>query len=222
MNQEDMQKSDLSKYLAHRDGEAFQPTLDAEERALVEDLADLKRELNALPDVEVDDSVWRPQSPSSARHIWSQQRLAMAASVFLVSLVLVTAIGSRVDFGGGNSAVNNSLPLASDNLTQMRVDPTVVALMDQSRNLERIVAGSEPWRQAGSGTDGTGNSGLAVSDMGELILYRLAQTDEQISQLQGSGEVPPELWQKRVNLLQAFIAEMARTNPEQFDTLSSM
>ncbi len=221
MNQEEMQKSDLSKYLAHRDGEAFQSSLDAEERALVEDLVDLKRELNALPDVEVDDSVWRPQAPASARHVWSQQRLAMAASVFLVSLVLVTAIGSRVDFGGGKGAVNNSLPLASDNLTQMRVDPTVVALMDQSRNLERIVAGSEPWRQARS-ESGAGNSGLAVSDMGELILYRLAQTDEQISQLQGSGEVPPELWQKRVNLLQAFIAEMARTNPEQFDTLSSL
>ena len=241
-----MEQSELSRLLALRDGEPVAAAGKGEnDEANLEHLRQIKAGLNDLPDVPVPEALWKRSGPSRAHTIpgsgtW-RYPLATAASVFLVStFAVVMLLGGWEDLPE-TPLTNNSMPSGL-----VRLDPQVVALMSRSEDLERVVSNTGGWRgasdnrldrqldgrgdsPAGVGqVDGRAGSGdapdpsLQISEMGELILYKLAQTDAQIDQLQETQSVPGELWQQRVNLLQAFIAEMARTNPGRFEDSHNM
>ena len=91
--------------------------------------------------------------------------------------------------------------------------------MDRSQDLERLAYETPVWQP--SSTPGT-TQGLEVSPLGEFILFQLAEVDQAIAEANLDDELTAQLWQQRVNLLQAFLTEMEAQNPGRFEDNRSM
>ena len=98
---------------------------------------------------------------------------------------------------------------------QLQKPPSLVALMDRSQVLEREAYGAGAWQPEMQ-------SNLSVSPFGEVVLLRLAQVDDAISQTPPDDPRMAALWEQRVNLLQVFLAEMETQNPGRFEDNRSL
>ena len=133
--------------------------------------------------------------------------LATAASVLLVSLLTV--------FGVYNGMSDDQAAIESMPVVQLQKPPSLVALMDRSQVLEREAYGAGAWQPEVQ-------SNLSVSPFGEVVLLRLAQVDDAISQTPPDDPRMAALWEQRVNLLQVFLAEMETQNPGRFEDNRSL
>lgn len=186
----------------------------------------LKAELNGLGDVPLDASVWLQKEPAKPVNRWLRYPMATAASVLLLSALVVFVVGN--DFlPARTEVVSVSGNFMADTVAQQKL----TALIDRSRNLEQRAAAAPVWRDmerslAGSTvntTAGTQTGAMRVSPFAEFILFELARVDTQIEDL--GEETNPDaraLWEQRVKLLQAFLAEMEYRNPERFEEDWSM
>lgn len=198
---------DISNLLAFRDGEpvAADVAIDPEALKAVNELRD---ELHQLPDIAVDDAVWaQPKRPSPK---WHRYPLSTAASVLVLSAVIAFGVGNGVFVG------ESETPQLSATTNDRSA---LVALMDRSQDLERIAYGSSAWQQQSAAPS---PNGLSVSPLGEFILFQLAEVDGAIEEASLDKELTAQLWQQRVNLLQAFLAEMESQNPDRFENNRSM
>ena len=156
LNRQDL----LMELLAARDGEPFDAQLlnqltEDEQRQLLLQVDEVHSELNSLPDVPVNDDVWRQhmhshmsepsgKPPLLGQHQshWLRFPMATAASVFLVS-----AVGMFVLFSG-----NNQAPESNDFVvTGAQIDSQGLALanlMTRSRDLEQRLSGMSGWVNA--------------------------------------------------------------------------
>ncbi|MEQ8691257.1 MAG: hypothetical protein RIC89_10535 [Pseudomonadales bacterium] len=198
---------DISNLLALRDGEPVdtERPVDPEMLAAVQEI---KQSLNAMPDVPLGEFVLKKRKKPK----WQHYPLSTAASVFLVSAVVVFGLVS---------GVGELLPARTANVAAIEpADPSgLVALMDRSQDLERLAYETPVWQP--SSTPGT-TQGLEVSPLGEFILFQLAEVDQAIAEANLDDELTAQLWQQRVNLLQAFLTEMEAQNPGRFEDNRSM
>lgn len=204
-------RSELSSLLALRDGEPLDaqalPEAGPERDAKLAELVALRQGLRTLPDVPIDESVWRslettPATDTAALPAWQRFPLATAASVLLLSALTVF---------GALSPWQNEAPDSTPtyaNLVMPNVDHRM-ELMDRSRRLEQVAADAGAWRGQ--------ENGLQVSPVGELVLFKLARVDAEIARVQEQGlAVDDALWARRIELLQTFVAELQSQNPERF------
>ncbi len=218
----------------------------------MQELQGLREQVRELPDVPVDQVAWRaviderqigrPGMPRRAagasRWHWQQFPMATAASVFFISALAVFGLFSGVgDFMRSNDQIA-SLPSATlpgqGDIHYASGESALISLMNRSRDLEQAVYSAGSWQlkpaavaSAGQQTGaGQQSAGLDVSPVGQFILYQLADIDERIARLHESEQMDESLrlvlWQQRVNLLQAFVAETASTNPGDFVDSRSM
>ena len=191
-----------------------------------QEIARLKADLKNLPDVPVDDAVWlsvEPEVATPERAWWLRQPSAMAASVLVFTAALVFFVGNQmVDEG---PAYNPTTPLVSNTLPNTQL----TALMDRSQQLEALASATPGW---GNNELGGSQSGLNMSPLAQMILFELVRVDAEIEAAgltvasdnvaPGTSSREQDLWQRRVNLLQAFIAEVEHANPGSFDNDRSM
>ncbi len=201
---------ELSNLLAFRDGEPVAADLELDAEALAA-VTDLKSQLQGMADVPVSTQVWQQEKPTPK---WHRYPLSTAASILLLSAAIVFAVGN----GAGQFFTQERVSIA-ENAMPSQINSQLVALMNRSQDLERIAYDSSAWQQPQ--TTNTSSS-LAVSPLGEFILYQLAEVDEAIADDLLGEEIKAQLWQQRVNLLQAFLAEMANQNPGKFENNRSM
>ena len=186
------------------------------------EIARLRTELRNLPDIEVDEAVWRSAASMAVTPVrpwWLRQPAAMAASVLLFTATAVFWLGNEMveetpGYTPSNTLVSAALP-----------DPQLTALMDRSQQLEQLASTTPEWRGLDQPTQ---NNGLNMSPLAQMILFELVRVDAEI---EASGLTLAEdsvqmreqdLWQRRVQLLQAFIAEVEHSNPGSFDNDRSM
>jgi hypothetical protein len=148
--------------------------------------------------------------------------LATAASVFFLSAVAIyTLLGPGVD-----PAPDAPVEYATD--VQVSGDGVrLVALMNQSRDLERILTGDPGWRVNRADSTGSASADGQESALAEMLAYRIADVDAQIAGLHEDGApIDPalraDLWSQRVMLLEAYVGELSRTNPGVIDTGRSL
>ncbi|MEM7004141.1 MAG: hypothetical protein AAF529_25380 [Pseudomonadota bacterium] len=206
---------DLPSLLALRDGEPLEasqlPDADGPAGVTLERLIALKQSLAQMPDVGVSEAVWQQAAPAPTQQNtgfsfgssrWLRYPMSTAASILLLSTLSVFLLF--------NDRQPADIPLAAASYGDLVTGNDRLALMNRSQQLERTAYGAASW--------GGGAGGLQVSPMGELLLLELARVDAEIGAAQQSGLSPldEDLWRKRVDLLQAFIAEMESQNPERF------
>lgn len=180
----------------------------------------------------------------AAGRAWLRFPLASAAAAFVISVVGVLLVFQGVQT---LQEAPESQPLVyqvGGEGDQQRAQ--LIALMNRSVELEQAVYGVGGWRvQAGAGsTRRMDGDDLRVSALGQYILFQLAQVDGELAALHelSRGESTPPaqdapasadtetaqtaarvaLWQQRVNLLQAFVADMAQSNPGDYQDTRSM
>ncbi|MDZ7668677.1 MAG: hypothetical protein U5Q16_04385 [Gammaproteobacteria bacterium] len=188
-------KPTVSDLLALRDGEVDDPGLaarvadDAEAGQALEELRRLKTELNALPPVSPDPSVWQAiQERTGQQPGWLQRfPLATAATVFLAAaLTIVLWDPTAGPVQGPNG------PQASDPVAQ---------LILRSQRLE-----SELLTQAAAPVPGG-------SPTEQALVYGIADVDAQLNELYAADSTDPEarerLWRQRVMLLES-LADVQR------------
>lgn len=230
MNMTMNKESEISELLALRDGEPYDATLveagsGDEQMRTLQQLAALKAELRGMPDVPLEESVWRNVRPSPAKPAvsrWLRYPLATAASVFFLSAVAIyTLLGPGVD-----PASDAPVEYATD--VQVSGDGVrLAALMNQSRDLERILTGDPGWRVNRADSTGSASADGQESALAEMLAYRIADVDAQIAGLHEDGApIDPalraDLWSQRVMLLEAYVGELSRTNPGVIDTGRSL
>ncbi|NOX51407.1 MAG: hypothetical protein GXP16_12865, partial [Gammaproteobacteria bacterium] len=220
----------LSELLALRDGEPYDINKVSSENQEVQmqtlqKLAALKADLNDLSNIPVDDCVWMgaeqntPATNTQATKVvdWRHYPLATAASAFVVSAMVIFAI-----FGLEDASFNPPARIAA----HTQIEPTAIrtaALMTQSRNLEQAFGGGFSPQL---GRLDSPASSYARSTVVAILAYRVADVDNQIARLYESENVDPELrrelWQKRVELLEAYLGELATANPDVLSNSRSM
>jgi len=215
----------VSELLAHRDGETRDArgeqaiATDPQMRRTLRQIAQVRQNLNDLPDVAVDDEVWlgSPTRPVSKRLIGSRDRansvhatnflrypVATAASVCIATaLLIVFMLGTRDGFEGQNSP------------NTMQTDPAqlrLASLMIRSRDLELGL-------RAGFGAVAAGDlnpSQRAQSRAERQLLYRLADVDAEIARLYDGRAMDSKsrerLWTQRVQMLENLVLVSAPTN----------
>jgi hypothetical protein len=225
---------EISDLLALRDGEVRDASVEVNDPAAVaqlEKIQQLQAQLNALPDVPLDESVWNSPNiaPASAsRSAWLRFPLATAASVFFASFV-----GMYLIFGGGAIEQRN-LDDGVDFAVNTQLDDSgaqLAALMNQSRGLERRLQGNggNPLTLSDASSQAqnvTVDNAQAISPTQRRLMYRLADVDAQIARLYdapvmdvGARQV---LWAQRVNLLQSLVAVRGGSDPRFFEDSRSM
>ena len=219
-----MNESKISQHLARRDGELELVSDEHEEdAALLESLAALKSELNSMPDVDLGPRDWhleaerlatnppqlgaRTEARKSARApLFVQYPMTTAATVLLATALFVTGIGMNMN--GSSDGV--SLDLASADLVTAN-DDALPALIARSQDLENIAQISGSW----SGTPPLEDSNPETA-LTRLILMQVAAIDDRLSNMEGGSD--PErvrmLWQRRVNLLEAYNAAIEKASPD--------
>lgn len=207
--------NEIASVLALRDGEPVDAAAlpDVERRSmLLNELDALRSELNHLPDVPVAAELWEPVAEPQRAAWWLRYPLATAASVVFVSALSVFMLGNDVQITEDSPTLQ-----VSGNLAPAVGQQRLVALMDRSRELEQHAYATPSWR------DDAAENGLSVSPLGEFILVELARVDSAIEAMEDdSSPAARLLWEQRVKLLQAFIAEMEHRNPERFNDDWSM
>lgn len=189
-------KPTISDLLALRDGESGDPELatavaaDPDARATLTELERVKAELNALPPVAPDPSVWAAiEERTGQRRPWLERfPLATAASVFIAAALTIMLWDPTATPTGSPSPG----PQVSDPVAQ---------LMLRSRRLE-----SELFTRAAA-PDLGGNSSERA------LLYGIADVDAQLNALY-EAESPDadereRLWRQRVMLLES-LADVQR------------
>lgn len=230
----DVELEKISKLLALRDGDLTtvddsESSLDDESRDMLSRLRNIQADLRALDDVEVERSVW----DSPLRHVdpLPRQRsvtgwrfpLASAAAAFLVSVVGVLLVYQQIGPQTGTDALPSYGLIAG-----AQQESQLVTLMNRSMELEQVAYNVDDWRtRTGGGVAAPNNAdALMPSPIGQYILYQLAQVDGEIAALHDADTMDStrrlELWKERVNLLQAFVADMARHNPDVYQDTRSM
>ncbi len=213
---------DISELLALRDGEPYDINkVGSEDQAAqmqtLQKLAALKADLNDLSNIHVDACVWmRAEQNTQATNTqatkavdWRRYPFATAASVFVVSAMVIFTL-----FGSEDASFNTPARIAA----HTQIEPTAIrtaALMTQSRHLEQAFAGGFSPQ---SGRLESPTSSHAQSVVVAILAYRVADVDDQIARLYEGENVDPELrrelWQKRVELLEAYLGELATANPD--------
>ena len=193
------------------------------EDTLTREIGHIRRGLRSLPEVDVDENVWRrhlPRADVVTHWRWMRYPMATAASVVMVSAVLVFGLVSGVgtllpDQGPASTA--REYNLANPIPAQLTV------LMNQSRELEQSLYGVSAWRtaMASAAPAAQGDADMHVSSLSRYLLYRLAELDSRLSATTATNE-RIGLWGERVNLLRALTADMALHNPEQFEYSRTM
>lgn len=221
-----MSESKISQHLDRRDGELGVVSKKHEEDAsLLSALGSLKAELNNMPDVAVEPRDWQGEAARlldgkapSAQVItplgdrpgrrWTprfvQYPMATAALVLFATALFVTGIGTDFTRDDGR------LDLASVDLVTDGSDP-LPALIARSQDLESIAQISGSWAGSPAPTETDAETALA-----RLILMQVAAIDDRLSSME--GDVDPErmlsLWQRRVNLLEAYNAAIEGPSPD--------
>ncbi|MFT7651653.1 MAG: hypothetical protein ACI9ON_002107 [Limisphaerales bacterium] len=223
---------DISSLLAHRDGEPLDAAAEIDEAEL-EALNRVTDSLRSLPDVPISQAAWTAIqsssqigsqiSPQIGKWRWQTYPMSTAASVLVLSAVVVLGLVRGFDEFATDQTlahVDPSMSVASSasQIEPRLVAPRLVALRDRSQDLERQAYDVDGWRQSNSSAE------LPISPLGEFFLYQLTRVDEAIAQNAGqdSEQLTADLWQQRVNLLQAFLAEMEANNPGRFEDNRSM
>lgn len=224
---------EISDLLALRDGEVRDASVevnDPDAVAQLEKIQQLQAQLNTLPDVPVDESVWNRPGVVSAkepRSAWLRFPLATAASVFFASFVGIYLIfgGAGVDERPYNEQVNFA--------TSTQLDESgaqLAALMNQSRELERRLQGVNPLTLSDASSQANQSATLdntvVISPTQRRIMYRLADVDAQIARLYDEPVIDINarqvLWAQRVNLLQSLVAVRGGSDPRFFEDSRSM
>lgn len=189
------QKPTVADLLALRDGELDDPELaarvadDAEAGQVLEGLRRMKTELNALPPVTPDPSVWEAIQERTGQRPGLLQRfpLATAATVFLAAALTIMLWDPT---SGPGQGVNG--PQASDPVAQ---------LILRSQRLE-----SELLSQAATSMPGG-------SPTEQALVYGIADVDTQLNELYAADAADPQarerLWRQRVMLLES-LADVQR------------
>lgn len=224
---------EISDLLALRDGEVRDASVEVDDPAALaqlEKIQQLQAQLNTLPDVPLEESVWnRPgvipeKQPRSA---WLRFPLATAASVFFASFVGIYLIfgGAAVDERPFDEQVNFATSTQLDDSGAQ-----LAALMNQSRELERRLQGVNPLTLSDASSQANQNatldSTLAISPTQRRLMYRLADVDGQIARLYDAPVIDTNarqvLWAQRVNLLQSLVAVRGGSDPRYFEDSRSM
>ena len=218
---------EISDLLALRDGQPHSADVQADDPEVIEQLEQIRGlgiQLNALPDVPVDDSVWLPVMPArKQRSVWLRYPMATAASVFFASVV-----GMFVLFGGPVSDIgNNAGPVQYTSLDSIdNSGAQLAALMRQSRDLEQRLYGVNPLAQAADTPQTTYEGMPAPTALEETLLFRLADVDGQIARLYDAADMDSAqrqaLWLKRVELLESLVAIRSGDAARLFDNSRSM
>ena len=186
-------KTPLADLLAYRDGEELPADVargiegDPAAQGDLEQLRDIRQQLNALPPVKPDPALWeeisrRAEPPSS----WNLRfPLATAATVFLAAALTIVAwnpLGNgEADAGPGPVVV---------------ADGALVDLMSRSQALEAHLP-----------VQGTPAGQLAWGSAEEALRYRIADIDAELMKLYETEPVDVErreaLWRRRVDLLES-------------------
>jgi hypothetical protein len=218
---------EISDLLALRDGQPHSADVQADDPEVIAQLDQIRGlgiQLNALPDVPVDDSVWLPAMPvRKQRSVWLRYPMATAASVFFASV-----IGMFVLFGGPVSDIgNNASPVQYTSIDSIDNSGAQLAgLMRQSRDLEQRLYGVNPLAQAADTPQTTYEGMPAPTALEETLLFRLADVDGQIARLYDAADMDSAqrqaLWLKRVELLESLVAIRSGDAARLFDNSRSM
>ena len=220
---------EISDLLALDEGRPHTAGISADDPRIAQDLATIRRikaQLNELPDVPLDDSVWQSVMPEEeARSPWLRYPMATAASVFFASVVGIYAM-----FGGmGNTGNPGSIEQSPGYVVTAPIESTglrVAGLMRESRDLEQRLyspnALNLPGAQSGLPTEPMPDP----SRLAQTLLFRLADVDGQIARLYDApvmdNELRQTLWTKRVDLLNSLVAVRRGTDLGAIDDTRSM
>lgn len=218
---------EISDLLALRDGELRTANVQVDDPGVTEQLAQLhalKTELQALPDVPVDDDVWLQVMPAAApRSPWLRFPMATAASVFFA-----TVVGMFMLFGEPQSGVDGTQGEVAY-ATTAGVDhdgAQLAVLMRRSRDLEQRLYGVNPLAHAADTPTATYQGMETPTALEETLLFRLADVDGQIARLYDAevmdNEVRAGLWMNRVELLESLVAIRSGDASRLFDDSRSM
>jgi len=213
--------------LAMDEGKPFAADLDPDDPAVLQDLDDIRRlraQLHALPDIDVDESVWLGTMRGRARpSAWLRFPMATAASVFFASVM-----GIYLLFGEPDPAMDEFGTTAEFAMASPLDNSGVVltGLMRASRDLEQRLYGNNPLSHASDVQRGNEVPQPQASDLTQMLLFRLADVDGQIASLYDVPEMDVDrrqmLWQKRVDLLESLVAVRGGSDPAAYDNARSM
>jgi hypothetical protein len=218
---------EISDLLALRDGELHTAKVQIDDAEVTDQLAQLralKAELQALPDVPVDDEVWLQAMPGVApRSPWLRFPMATAASVFFASVVgMFMLFGEPLSTGDGSQGeVEYATTGGADHGGSQ-----LATLMRQSRDLEQRLYGVNPLSQAADTSASTYQGMPTPTALEETLLFRLADVDGQIARLYDGevmdNELRAALWMNRVELLESLVAIRGGDASRLFDDSRSM
>ena len=210
-NQQDPQV--IKELIALRDGEphdvnALAQLLPDEQNEILREMADIKRELNELPQVAVADEVWRDKlemaspPPQNVSRSWLSMPFTAAAAVLLVSTLTIYTVFSP---DNENPGMQTTMPVIADDGVRL------AGLMARSRDLEMRLhnqtIGTSVVNAGGVNPQRSGDSAQTYDQSAErVLLYRLADVDGQIAQLYELETMDHaarlQLWEQRVALLE--------------------
>jgi len=216
----------ISDLIALRDGEIRDASVDLDDpaaQAQLHKIRQLTAELNALPDVPVDEAIWNKPLPVKApRSSWLRFPLATAASVFFASFVGIYLIFGTVD------PAQEPAGLATGEQLTVAVASRLPILMRQSRDLERRLQGVDAWMfsDANSAVARPASEQRVATSTERRLMYRLADVDNQIAQLYDADVMDVRqremLWMRRVTLLRSLVAIRGGSDPRIFENSRSM
>jgi hypothetical protein len=220
---------EISDLLALDEGRPHSAGISEDDPRVAQELAAIRRikaQLNELPDVPLDDSVWMNVMPEEqARSPWLRYPLATAASVFLASVVGIYAMFS----GLGNTGSTGSIERAPGYVVTAPIEGTglrLAGLMRESRDLEQRLYSPNPLNLASTQTGSPAQTMPDPSGLAQTLLFRLADVDGQIARLYDAPEMDNErrqtLWTKRVDLLDSLVAVRRGTDLGVLDDTRSM
>lgn len=206
-----LSESELSRHLARRDGELEVVSDDPPDDALSSTLVALKAELNEVGDVPLGERDWLAQIDEhrSPRRRLLAYPVATAASVLVVSALFVAGIG--IEWRDGPAADGDLASIDLGHADLVSVDPnSLPSLIARSQDLENLAQTSGGW----SGAEA--QEGRVDTALTRLILMQVAAIDDRLTSLDGSLDTDRTrmLWQRRVNLLQAYNAAIENVDPD--------
>lgn len=222
---------EISDLIALRDGEIRDTNVDLDDpaaQAQLHRIRQIQAELNALPDIPVDEAIWnRPVAAKTSRSSWLRFPLATAASVFFASFVGIYLIFGTVDLE------QEPTGSPSGDQVSVAVSSRLPILMSQSRDLERRLQGVNAWMLSDASSavarpaDRQRVTSRPVASPTERgLMYRLADVDDQIAQLYEADVMDVRerevLWMQRVSLLRSLVAVRGGSDPRMFENSRSM
>ena len=212
MNSDQPDPQILKELIALRDGEPHdvKPLSELSQKQcdeLLQEIGDIKNELNELPQIAVSEAVWRDKlsavvvendKPSGS---WLSMPFTAAAAVLLVStLTIYTVFSPDNDVHSPQTA----MPVIADNGVRL------AGLMARSRDLEMRLhsqtAGASVVNASGAPQPNEASTQADDPSAEHVLLYRLADVDGQIAQLYEHETMDHaarlQLWEQRVALLE--------------------